>query len=247
VDLQLSGSTALITGGSKGIGRATAQAFLAEGARVILVARDADRLAATAAELTGAGSPDDATTIAADLSTAEGIRTVEQAAGPIDVLVNNAGAIPGGRLTQVDDARWREAWDLKVFGYLNLTRALYPRLVESNGVVVNVIGAAGEIAPPEYTAGAAGNAALMAFTRSLAKTSRLDGVRVVGINPGLVLTERMASLLGEDADSKTRGMPFGRPAHPHEIADAVVFLASPRSSYTNGAILTIDGAPTEVL
>ena len=164
--------------------------------------------------------------------------------------MNNAGAIPPGDLLQIEDSAWRKAWDLKVFGYINLIREFYPMLKERNGVVVNVIGTSGERAEPNYIAGSSGNAALMAFTRGLGSTSPSDGVRVVGVNPGPVSTERIEKLLRAGAQrmfsdesrwqERYSAMPFGRAATPEEIANAVVFLASPRSSYTSGTILTID-------
>ncbi len=135
--------------------------------------------------------------------------------------MNNAGAIPPGDLLGVDDARWRAAWDLKVFGFIGLTRALYPRLKERGGVVVNVIGAAGEWFDPAYIVGSAGNAALMAFTRALGKAAPDDGMRVVGINPGPVATERLTMLLRTRAERELgdagrwqelcRSMAFGTP------------------------------------
>ena len=253
MDLHLRGKRALVTGGSKGIGRATALLLAEEGCDLLLVARDPAALAATA---DGVRSRSQVTveTEAVDLSRQDGIERlaakVEQD-GPLDVLVNNAGAIPPGGLLGVDDATWRAAWDLKVFGFINLTRALYPRLKERGGVVVNVIGAAGEWFDPAYIVGSAGNAALMAFTRALGKAAPDDGMRVVGINPGPVATERLTRLLRARAERELgdagrwqelcRGMAFGRPAEPEEIAAAVAFLASPRSGYTSGTVLTIAG------
>ena len=150
----------------------------------------------------------------------------------------------------MDEERWRAAWDLKVFGYIALTRMAYPMLKARGGVAVNIIGSAGERFEPNYIAGSAGNAALMAFTRSLGKVSPRDGVRIVGINPGPVATQRIETLLraravretgdGERWRESFADMAFGRPASPEEIANAAVFLASPRSSYTSGTILTID-------
>ncbi len=116
------------------------------------------------------------------------------------MLVNNAGAIPPGTLLAVDDATWRRAWDLKVFGFIGLTRAMYPGLKTRGGVVVNVIGAAGEQMDPNYITGTAGNAALMAFTRALGRAAPADGMRVVGINPGPVATDRMTMLLRHKAE-----------------------------------------------
>ena len=190
-------------------------------------------------------------TLPADLSQHAEIERIAAAVGAIDILVNNAGAIPPGTLLAVDDAKWRAAWDLKVFGFIGLTRALYPVLKARGGVVVNVIGAAGEQFDPNYITGSAGNAALMAFTRALGRAAPADGMRVVGINPGPVATDRLVTLLRARAGQElgdaerwqelTAGMPFGRPAKPEEIANAIAFLASPCSGYTSGTILTING------
>jgi NAD(P)-dependent dehydrogenase (short-subunit alcohol dehydrogenase family) len=252
MDLKLSGKRALVTGASKGIGQATALLLAEEGCDLVLVSRDPAALGA-AADGVRTRHQVAVQTIAADLSVQAEVERVAAEAGPLDLLVNNAGAIPPGNLLTVGNDTWRAAWDLKVFGFIGLTRALYPALRESRGVVVNVIGAAGESFNPNYIAGSAGNAALMAFTRSLGKSASKDGVRVVGINPGPVATERNQMLLkarakqelGDEARWQEfyKSMPFGRAAAPEEIASAVAFLASPRSGYTNGTILTIDGGP----
>jgi NAD(P)-dependent dehydrogenase (short-subunit alcohol dehydrogenase family) len=253
MDLQLSGKRALVTGASKGIGRATAIVLAEEGCDLVLVSRDANALNAVAESARAAGAAH-VDIVAADLSYGSEVVRLAAAAGPIDILVNNAGAIPPGTLLDVDDATWRAAWDLKVFGYIGLTRALYTNLKARGGVVVNVIGSAGETFDPNYIVGSTGNASLMAFTRALAKGAAKDGIRVVGINPGPVGTGRIEMLLRARAkrdfgdEERWReyhaGMPFGRPAFPEEIGNAVAFLASPRSGYTAGTILTIDGAPS---
>ena len=251
MDLQLSGKKAPITGGSKGIGRATAELLADEGCDVTLVARDAAVLEAAAAAIR-ARRQVNVRVIAADLSSDAAVRKVAAEAGEIDILVNNAGAIPPGDLLAVDDATWRRAWDLKVFGFISLCRAVYPQMkARKSGVIVNVIGAAGEQFPSAYIAGAAGNASLMAFTRALGKQAPADGLRVVAINPGPVETERLVMLQRDNAAKTlgdperwrelTKGMPFGRPAKPEEIAYAVAFLASERSGYTSGTVLTING------
>ncbi len=250
MDMLIAGKRALVTGGSKGIGRAAAMSLAAEGCDVLVASRDAGTLEATAAAIRGRHQVR-VETMAVDLSAQEGVERLAEAAGPVDILVNNAGAIPSGSLLQVDNARWREAWDLKVFGFISLTRALYPLLAGRGGVVVNVVGVAGEKWDPAYIAGSTGNAALMAFTRAMGMAAPKDGMRVVGINPGPVATERMERLLRARAGTElgdaerwhelTGKMPFGRAATPEEIGDAVVFLASPRSAYTTGTILTIDG------
>jgi len=251
MDLGLHGKTALITGGSKGIGRASAEVLADEGCNVILVAREQAALDA-AAEGIRTRRQVAVRTIAADLSSDAAVRRVAEAAGPLDILVNNAGAIPPGDVLSVDDARWRAAWDLKVFGYISFCRIVYAAMkARGAGVIVNVIGSAGEKFPPGYIAGAAGNASLMAFTRALGKGAPADGLRVVGINPGPVSTERLV-MLQRDTAAKTLGdaerwpelnkaLAFGRPATPEEIGNAVAFLASSKSAYTTGTVLTIDG------
>jgi NAD(P)-dependent dehydrogenase (short-subunit alcohol dehydrogenase family) len=251
MDLGLQGKTALITGGSKGIGRASAEVLADEGCNVILVAREQAALDAAAGAIR-ARRQVNVRTISADLSSDAAVRRVAAEAGALDILVNNAGAIPPGDLLGVDDERWRRAWDLKVFGYISFCRAVYAAMKPRGaGVIVNVIGSAGEKFPTGYIAGAAGNASLMAFTRALGKGAPADGLRVVAINPGPVETERHVMLQRDRAAKElgdperwrelTKGMPFGRPATPAEIGYAVAFLASSKSGYTSGTVLTIDG------
>ena len=251
MDLQLAGKTALITGGSKGIGRATAEVLASEGCNVIIVARDMTSLDATADAIRAKWQVH-VRTIAADLSSDATVREVAEVAGELDILVNNAGAIPPGDVLSVNDATWRQAWDLKVFGYISFCRVIYDQMkARKTGVIINVIGSAGEKFPTNYIAGATGNASLMAFTRALGKGAPADGLRVVAINPGPVETDRLVMLRRADAQLKfgdperwrelTAGMPFGRAASPAEIGNAVAFLASPVSGYTTGTVLTIDG------
>ena len=252
MDLGLAGKRALITGASKGIGLASATVLAEEGCDVVLAARSADVLEAAAAGIR-ARHQVRVETIAADLSRQDEVERVAAQAGAIDILVNNAGAIPPGSLVSVDNATLRAAWDLKVFGFISLCRALYPVLVQQGGVVVNVIGSAGETFDPGYIAGVAGNAALMAFTRGLGRGAQKDGVRAVGINPGPIATERLERLMRHRATTELGDagrwlelcatMPYARPGKPEEIGAAVAFLASIRSAYTNGTILTINGGP----
>jgi NAD(P)-dependent dehydrogenase (short-subunit alcohol dehydrogenase family) len=250
MDLQLAGKTVLITGGSKGIGKAAAEVLAEEGCNLILVARDAATLNAAAADIR-AKRQVNVRTIAADLSSDAAVRKVAAEAGEIDILVNNAGAIPPGDVLSIDDARWRQAWDLKVFGYISFCRVIYAKMkARKSGVIINVVGAAGEKFPSNYIAGAAGNASLMAFSRA-GKGAPADGLRVVAINPGPVETDRLVMLRKAEAKEKwgdenrwrelSAAMPFGRPATPREIGNAVAFLASSASGYTTGTVLTIDG------
>ncbi|MBI0538001.1 SDR family oxidoreductase [Roseomonas sp. KE2513] len=252
MELQLSGKCALVTGASKGIGKAIALGLAAEGCALTLVSRDEAALRCAAEEIVEQGGPIPRV-IPADLSHQAEVERVASEAGDLDILVNNAGAIPAGNLLDVDDATWRAAWDLKVFGTIGLSRAFYPVLKASRGVIINIIGAAGERMNPDYIAGSSGNAALMAFTRSLAIGAAKDGIRVMGINPGPVATERNEVLLRARATKELGDaerwrefqttMPFGRAATVEEIAAAATFLASSRSGYTSGSILTINGAP----
>lgn len=251
MNLDLSGQRALITGGSKGIGRAVAQVLAEEGCDLVLCARDKAVLEETANAIRSKHQVN-VTVIPADLSSDEAVRGVAAQAGALDILVNNAGAIPAGALAAVDNETWRKAWDLKVFGFISMCRTVYPQMAaRGKGVIVNVIGAAGERLPSGYIAGATGNAGLMAFTKALGSTSASDGVRVVGLNPGPVATERLErqnrvyaqQQLG-DGDrwrEMFAEMPFRRPAEAREIADVVAFLASPRASYISGTIVTVDG------
>ena len=251
MDLQLAGKKALITGGSKGIGRAAAEVLADEGCDITLVAREKATLDDAAAAIR-ARRQVNVRTISADLSSDAAVRRVAAEAGELDILVNNAGAIPPGDLLSIDDEKWRHAWNLKVFGYISFCRVVYGQMkARRSGVIINVIGAAGESFPTNYIAGAAGNASLMAFTRALGKGAPADGLRVVAINPGPVETDRLVMLRRAEAAQKfgdperwrelTAGMPFGRAATPREIANAVAFLASPVSGYTTGTVLTING------
>src|SRR5271154_275055 len=254
MDLKLTGRTALVTGSSKGIGLAVAQWFAREGVNVCLVARSGDRLeqeGAAIAKETGVT----VRTLAADLADAAARERVFKTFPDVDILVNNAGAIPGGSLDDVDEPAWRAGWDLKVYGYVGLTRLYLRKMRErKRGVIVNIIGLGGEKLDFGYIAGAAGNAGLMAFTRAIGGTSPEFGVRVVGVNPGPVMTDRVevlgrrraATLYGDENRWRETfaQMPFGRPATCDEISASVVFLASDLCSYTSGTIVTIDGGLT---
>lgn len=252
MDLKLEGRVALVTGASKGIGRATAAALAGEGCDLVLVSRT---LADLEAVRDAIGTTHDirVEVTAADLSLGSAVDALAEAFPAVDILVNNAGAIPGGNLASIDEATWRRAWDLKVFGYVNMCRRFYASMKRrGGGVIVNVIGNAAATHDPDYICGVTGNAALCAFTQSLGSVSARDGIRVVGINPGPVATDRLVGLLrrrlqesgapGADGDDQAlfQGLPFGRAASPEEIAAAVAFLSSDLSGYSTGSIATID-------
>lgn len=251
MDLRLGGRSVLVTGGSKGIGLAIARGFASEGCKLRLVARSGSGLEQAAAVIRGA-HPVEVRTFALDLSDAAARDRFVAGCGEIDVLVNNAGSIPGGAIEDIDDATWRAAWDLKVFGYIAMTRAFFTRMkARGRGVIINVIGTAGERVDAGYIAGSSANASLMALTRALGSASVDVGVRVVGVNPGPVDSDRLEALVKRRAKARfgeesrwreiLKTMPFGRPATPEEIAATVVFLGSDLSSYTSGAIFTVDG------
>jgi NAD(P)-dependent dehydrogenase (short-subunit alcohol dehydrogenase family) len=254
MDLKLAGRRALVTGSSKGIGLSVAQWLAREGVNLCLVARSSDKLGKEAAAI-GKASGVTVDSLAADLSDAAARERVVAAFPDIDILVNNAGAIPGGTIDQVEEAAWRAGWDLKVFGYIGLTRLYLEKMkARGTGVIVNIIGAGGEKLDFGYIAGAVGNAGLMAFTRAIGGTSPSFGVRVIGVNPGPVMTDRIevlgrkraATLYGDESRWRETfaQMPFGRPATCDEISATVVFLASDLCSYTSGTIVTIDGGLT---
>jgi 3-oxoacyl-[acyl-carrier protein] reductase len=167
MDLQLVGKSALITGASKGIGRATADQLAHEGCNLILVSRTAADLAAAKESIAGK-SKVQIDTVAADLSQSNSVDRLARDFPNVDILVNNAGAIPGGQLLDMDEQTWRKAWDLKVFGYINMCRAYYALMKKRrSGVIINVTGNAAQTHDPEYICGVAGNAALTAFSQSL--------------------------------------------------------------------------------
>ncbi len=251
MDLQLKGKRVVVTGASKGIGFAIAKTFAREGAVVFMAARNAERLEAAAAQIraeTGAK----VSALALDASAADAGERLLKFGGDIDVLVNNAGAIPGGDLVKIDDARWREAWELKLYGYINITRSVLPSMAaRKSGVIANIIGMAGAAPRYEYICGSTANAALMAFTQATGAASPRDGVRVFGINPPPTRSDRMMVMMKQTAEQKlgdasrwlelTTGLPFGRLAEPEEISEMTAFCCSPLAGYLSGTVINVDG------
>jgi len=250
MDLGLKGRRALITGGSRGIGYGIASTLAAEGCDLVLASRNAESLAAARKRIQDA-YPVEVTTRAADLARSENVQRLAGDCGTVDILVNNAGAIPQGTI-DLDERLWREAWDLKVFGFIALTREIYRGMCgRGRGAIVNVLGNAGERPTPNYVAGSMANAALMTMTRMLGAESVRHGVRVVAVSPGYTETDRQIvrwkarakEQFGDESRWRelTVVFPFGRLATVAAVANSVAFLASDCSSYTSGAILTIDG------
>ena len=246
----MSGKRILITGASKGIGRAIAESLAAEGCHLDLVARSVADLEAVAADIIGRHDVEVAVH-PRDLALSDEVTELVDGLEVLDLVVNNAGAIPSGSLTDVDEETWRHAWDLKVFGYINLCRLALPRLEEQRrGVILNIIGGAGARPNPGYIAGTAGNAGLMAFTTALGGRSLKRGVRVLAINPGLIVTERLESLMRDtaerrwgDADrwSELLAGQNPPPGQPEQIASVATFLLSDRADHVTGVVLDVDG------
>jgi NAD(P)-dependent dehydrogenase (short-subunit alcohol dehydrogenase family) len=250
MNLDLTGKTALITGASKGIGLALAHVMAKEGCHLHLAARNGEAMLAAKKEIEAAHKVS-VTVHALDLSSTEAMEKLAKDAGDIDILINNAGDIPAGSLEIVDDEAWRKGFDLKVFGYITLARAFYKKMKGKDGVILNVIGNSGENWDASYIAGSTGNAALMSFTKALGGASLNDGIRVVGVNPGPVATDRMlkimkrkaTDMLGDEGrwEELFDKYPGKRPATAEEVADLCAFLSSPRAGYITGSIVTIDG------
>ncbi|MGH6860115.1 MAG: SDR family oxidoreductase [Phyllobacterium sp.] len=252
MDLDLKGKIVLVAGGSKGIGFSCARLFASEGARTALSSRSQANLDRALAQVPGASG------FAADLSFEDQalqlVEKIERDIGPIDILVNCAGAARRTPASQLTPALWRSAMDAKYFSYINVIDPVVKRMAARGaGVIVNVIGSGGKIASPTHLAGGAANAGLMLATVGLARAYAEQGVRVVGINPGLTETDRVAE--GMKAEAALAGIsveealanalqriPLGRMAAPEDIAQFVAFLSSPRASYITGVIVNMDGA-----
>lgn len=251
MDLNLRGRTALVTGASKGIGYAAAECLAAEGVNVVLVSRTRADLDAARQRIMGRHNVNVAVHDY-DIADSTNVDRLAAQHPDIDILVNNAGAIPGGNLQEIDEARWRSAWDLKVFGYINMCRRFYSEMkMRGRGVIINILGMAGEKMDATYIAGSTGNAGLMAFTKALGGAAPADGLRVVGINPGAIATDRLVTMMKKRAQDRLgdaarwqelmKPLPYGRAGMPEEIGHMVAFLASDLSAYTTGTIITIDG------
>jgi NAD(P)-dependent dehydrogenase (short-subunit alcohol dehydrogenase family) len=260
MDLELNGKRVLITGGSKGIGLACAAAFLGEGARVVLVSRDQGNLDHACRQL---DARERLLAISADLRQApaaqDAAARAEAAFGPIDVLVNSAGAARRYLPEELNASAWHDAMDAKYFTYVHMLDAVLPRMAaRGSGVVVNIIGTGGKVATSYHLPGGAANSALMLATAGLAQVYGPKGVRITAINPAATLTSRVTEALKLEA--KLRGqteeevlaqgqakVPLRRYAAPEDIANLTLFLASAKASYITGAIIPMDGGANPII
>jgi len=255
MELGLEGRVALITGGSKGIGRACAAALSAEGCRVALCARGAEALGEAVADLAARGA--EVLALPADLSEAGSaprvVGSTVQRFGRLDILVNNAGAIRGGDFLTTPAEHWAQDWTLKLLGYTRMAQAALPVMRARRwGRIINVTGVASRNPTPDYMAGGLANAGLTNFTRALADLAAPDGILVTAVSPGATATERWDRLVAQRAEAQGRSaedlrrelesrQPLGRFGRPEDIADLVVFLASERAAFITGISITVDG------
>jgi 3-oxoacyl-[acyl-carrier protein] reductase len=259
MNLELGGKVALVTGASRGIGRAVALALAAEGAKLALTARTASDLddAASAAKSAGA---QDVLTVAADLSRLDEVERVVASTvdrfGRLDVLVNNAGAIRGRDFLAIPDQQWTDDWSLKLLGYIRMARAVFPVMQRhGGGRICNIVGAAARNPAATYLTGGAANAALINFTKGLADLGARSGILVTAVSPAATRTSRWDALMAQQAAAagKTpeamiaeaeRAYPLGRIGRPEDVADLVCFLVSARASFLTGICITVDGGST---
>jgi 3-oxoacyl-[acyl-carrier protein] reductase len=259
MDLGLRDKVAIVTGGSRGIGRACATRLAEAGADVLLVARTARDLAG-AAEAIRSATGRRIEICATDLRSPQGCQAatgaLEHAFGRLDILVNNAGATQSGDFFQLHDGTWEDGFALKFYASVRLSRALWPLLKESQGAVVNVIGAAAKTPSLSFMIGGAVNAALANFTKALSALGLRDGVRVNAVHPGMTLTSRLDKLLDQRAaaegisrqqyeQKELAAAGLRRYGEPDDVASLVAFLASPRAAQIQGADLFIDGGATK--
>jgi 3-oxoacyl-[acyl-carrier protein] reductase len=260
MDLQLTGKTALITGGSRGIGRGIALALARAGCTVALTARDKTALDRVAAEVGEAGGT--AHVFVADLlrdgAASELAQAVAQRCGRLDILVNNAGAVRRGNFFQTPEAEWHDGFGLKFFAHVWLSRALWPRLKQSGGSVVFISGIGARVPVADYMIGATVIGASLAFMRALAEHGKRDGVQVLTVNPGSVETDRFRHRLAtimrrtglDEAKARERhrrDLDITRFGMPADIGGLVAFAVSPHGRWLHGTAIDMDGGQVEPL
>lgn len=262
MDVRLDNRTALITGGSLGLGRAMAQEFARSGARVAILARNPQQLEETAAGLAEiAGSTDLVAAVPCDVSDPEALAAAHAAVvarlGDIDILVNNAGTAAGKSFEEVTDEDWYHDLDLKFMAAVRLIRLCLPAMrAQSWGRIINVLNVGAKAPSARSTPTTVSRAAGMALTKALASELAPDGILVNALNTGLLRTaqwhrmhaEQMPDATFEDfLDRRTRGVPLGRMGDPSEFAHLACFLASDRASFITGTAINVDGGLSPVV
>lgn len=259
--MELEGKVAVVSGGSRGIGRAIARRLAEEGADVVISARNQEVLDAAAKEVSDATGRR-VEGVAADLSTLAGCQILHKEATSrfdhIDILINSAGATKSGPFLELADEIWQEGFDLKFFGAVRLSRLFWPQLVESHGSVVHVVGGMARTPNPTFAIGGAVNAALANFGKALAGIGLIDDVNVNMIHPGQVQTERLDEIMAAQAAQSGRSpqevleetiqrQGVRRLGTPRDVAELAVFLCSPRARHIHGAAISVDGGGTKGL
>lgn len=232
---ELAGLTALVTGGTAGIGFETARLLAAAGAAVIITGRSAERGAAAAEEL-------GVRFVAADLADLDSVKSLARQCGDVDIVVNNAASFPGALTVEQDVATFESTFDTNVRGAYFLVAELVPGMLRrGRGSIVNVTSMVAFKGVPGASSYSASKAALESLTRTWATEFGPQGVRVNSVAPGPTATPGVAAEWGDTNEELGRALPLGRTAQPAEIAEAVLFLASPRSSFITGSTLHADG------
>ena len=259
-DKPLEGKIAIVTGASRGIGRAIALRLAQDGATLVLAARTEADLAKVASQIKSGGGK--ATSVAGDLRDQAVPTTLVNAAlgahGAIDIVVNNAGATKRGDFFALTDADWADGFALKFMGAVRLTRAAWPHLKARRGSLLNIIGGGGRTPTAEFTIGGSVNGACLSFTKAVADMGIRDGVQVNAINPGRVKTDRLKQLLADEAvqhggdmnatlEAVARKSNIVRLGEPEDIANLAAFMVSPQSRYMQGALIDLDGGQTKTI
>ena len=259
--MRLEDKVAVVSGGSRGIGKAIARRLAEEGSDVVIAARSEETLQVAADEIS-AVTGRRIVPIAADLSTGAGCETLYDAAvaefDQIDILVNCAGATKSGPFLDLSDELWQEGFDLKFFGAVRLSRLFWPRLAASKGSVVNIVGGMARTPNPNFTIGGAVNAALANFTKALAGLGLEDDVNVNVVHPGQTRTERLDEMMADQAArsgqspddvlaAAVQRQGIRRIGMPEDVASLVAFLCSPEARHIQGTAISVDGGATKGL